>query len=234
MGGNISTVLETQHRKMTTIAHICCSDKYSNEFHDSVKPRLLVRHIQKEKSSKLSVRHWSATSNSNCINDDYCNYCVSRNGQYEDDHSTLVHTRSNHPTVNQKSRQRIKPGMAEPPAAAVRRKSEPLPEGWFEVEIATLKQAVESTAKDHRIPPPSFAQLQVQKNFAVRSKVCRFLIKFSLCIFGAFRFKSKMILAKKSSYHAKKSLKTLGGTIRCRQNIPRRFASHRRPFLGAP
>jgi hypothetical protein len=64
MGGNASSMLETQQNKLGAMAHICCSDK-NYELHDSGS--LLVRHARKQ---KLTVRKWRKETNY-----DYCSSC---------------------------------------------------------------------------------------------------------------------------------------------------------------
>ena len=75
MGGNVSSILETQKAKMDTIAYVCCSNQ-NYELKDSADRKLLLRPAPKKKSSRLTVRKWRQDTDTN-----YCTDCSAEAGQ---------------------------------------------------------------------------------------------------------------------------------------------------------
>lgn len=161
MGGNISSVLETQQRKFGMIANVCCSD----QGHDLPKAgdTLLIRHGRKGKSSNYAARNWGSDP-CNCAYGDYCLSCSKEEG-HEDKNLICTSNRRDLSRSNTAARPLTtkstrRQEMAEPAVPSVARPIKSVP-GWHASEVDSLMKTVEVTAHAFRIKPPNYTEIQV-------------------------------------------------------------------------
>jgi hypothetical protein len=165
--GGISSALDAQQKRLDAITHVCCSDQ-NYEVRDSGKIKVLVRHVRKEKPSKLSVRNWTKDpSKDSCAENNYCLQCDHRDtdeGQIF--RNLLIPANRREKTTNSPRTWERKKSQntfqdldeASPPASS--RSLKP-PPGWSEADFNLLKHAVQVNAQTHRIKPPNYTETQV-------------------------------------------------------------------------